>query len=71
MPSVDISLPASTADKPTAWLFLLARPDAGAALYPYWLGADPAEYITRSTGDRTLRFLLLALAVTTLRSWLI
>lgn len=31
------------------------------------LGANPAEYLTRSTGDWTLRFLCLTLAVTPLR----
>lgn len=50
-----------------AALIPLARLAAGAALYPEWLGANPAEYITRSTGDWTLRFLLLTLAVTPLR----
>ena len=50
-----------------AALIPLARLAAGAALYPDWLGANPAEYITRSTGDWTLRFLLLTLAVTPLR----
>jgi sulfoxide reductase heme-binding subunit YedZ len=39
----------------------------GATLYPQWLGANPAETITRATGDWTLRFLLLTLAVTPLR----
>ena len=38
----------------------------GATLHPQWLGANPAEYITRTTGDWTLRFLLLTLAVTPL-----
>jgi methionine sulfoxide reductase heme-binding subunit len=50
-----------------AALIPLARLAAGAAWYPEWLGANPAEYITRSTGDWTLRFLLLTLAVTPLR----
>jgi sulfoxide reductase heme-binding subunit YedZ len=50
-----------------AALIPLARLAAGAALYPEWLGANPAEYITRSTGDWTLRFLLVSLAVTPLR----
>ena len=39
----------------------------GIVLYPDWLGANPAEFITRSTGDWTLRFLLITLAVTPLR----
>jgi sulfoxide reductase heme-binding subunit YedZ len=37
------------------------------AFDPDALGANPAEFITRSTGDWTLRFLLLTLAVTPLR----
>lgn len=37
------------------------------ALYPDSLGANPAEFITRATGDWTLRFLLITLAVTPLR----
>jgi len=45
----------------------LAMLTVGLALYPEWLGANPAEYITRTTGDWTLRFLLLTLAVTPLR----
>jgi methionine sulfoxide reductase heme-binding subunit len=36
-------------------------------LFLGWLGANPAETITRSTGDWTLRFLLITLAVTPLR----
>jgi methionine sulfoxide reductase heme-binding subunit len=40
------------------------------AFYPDWLGANPAEFITRSTGDWTLRFLLITLAVTPLRKTL-
>lgn len=50
-----------------AALIPLARLAAGAAWFPDWLGANPAEYITRGTGDWTLRFLLLTLAVTPLR----
>jgi sulfoxide reductase heme-binding subunit YedZ len=45
----------------------LARLATGALFYPEWLGANPAEYITRSTGDWTLRFLLITLAVTPVR----
>jgi sulfoxide reductase heme-binding subunit YedZ len=45
----------------------LARLAAGALLFPDWLGANPAEFITRSLGDWTLRFLLITLAVTPLR----
>lgn len=50
-----------------AALVPLARIATGAVWYPDWLGANPAEYITRSSGDWTLRFLLLTLAVTPLR----
>lgn len=45
----------------------LARLVISAFAYPQWLGPNPAEYITRSTGDWALRFLLIALAVTPLR----
>lgn len=48
-------------------LLPLARLAAGVVAFPDWLGANPAEYITRSVGDWTLRFLLLTLAVTPLR----
>ncbi len=51
-----------------AALMPLARLAVGVALYPEWLGANPAEFITRSTGDWTLRFLLATLAVTPLRT---
>ena len=44
---------------PFAWLFWGAATDN--------LGANPAEYLTRSTGDWTLRFLCLTLAVTPVR----
>ena len=33
------------------------------------LGANPAEYVIRATGDWTLRFLCITLAVTPLRQW--
>jgi sulfoxide reductase heme-binding subunit YedZ len=46
---------------PFAWLFYGALTDG--------LGANPAEYLIRSTGDWTLRFLCLTLAVTPLRVW--
>jgi len=39
----------------------------GALFFPEWLGANPAEFITRSLGDWTLRFLLITLAVTPVR----
>lgn len=45
----------------------LATLAAGALFFPEWLGANPAEYITRKTGNWTLRFLLLTLAITPLR----
>jgi sulfoxide reductase heme-binding subunit YedZ len=45
----------------------VARLATGALFFPDWLGANPAEYITRSTGDWTLRFLLVTLAVTPVR----
>jgi methionine sulfoxide reductase heme-binding subunit len=41
----------------------------GVFLRPDWLGANPAEYITRMTGDWALRFLLITLSVTPLRKW--
>ena len=44
---------------PFAWLFYGALTDH--------LGANPAEYLSRSTGDWTLRFLCLTLAVTPVR----
>jgi sulfoxide reductase heme-binding subunit YedZ len=44
---------------PFAWLLWAAFNDA--------LGANPAEYLLRSTGDWTLRFLCLTLAVTPVR----
>jgi sulfoxide reductase heme-binding subunit YedZ len=44
---------------PLAWLLWGAANDA--------LGANPAEYLIRATGDWTLRFLCLTLAVTPLR----
>ena len=46
---------------PFAWLFYGALTGG--------LGANPAEYLIRATGDWTLRFLCLALAVTPLRVW--
>ncbi len=45
----------------------LARLAVGALYFPDWLGANPAEFITRATGDWTLRFLLITLAVTPVR----
>jgi methionine sulfoxide reductase heme-binding subunit len=44
---------------PFAWLVWGAANDA--------LGANPAEYLSRATGDWTLRLLCVALAVTPLR----
>jgi sulfoxide reductase heme-binding subunit YedZ len=46
---------------PFAWLFYGAWADA--------LGPNPAEALIRGTGDWTLRFLCLTLAVTPLRQW--
>ena len=46
---------------PFAWLVFGAFTDR--------LGANPAEYLERSTGDWTLRALCLVLAVTPLRDW--
>jgi sulfoxide reductase heme-binding subunit YedZ len=48
-------------------LLPLGKLVVGALLFPDWLGANPAEFITRATGDWTLRFLLFTLAVTPLR----
>jgi sulfoxide reductase heme-binding subunit YedZ len=45
----------------------LGRLATGVFLYPEWLGANPAEFITRATGDWALRMLLITLAVTPLR----
>lgn len=45
----------------------LARLLLGVFAYPEWLGPNPAEFITRATGDWALRLLLLTLAVTPLR----
>ena len=47
---------------PFAWLLYGALANT--------LGANPAEALLRSTGDWTLRFLCLTLAVTPLRQWL-
>jgi sulfoxide reductase heme-binding subunit YedZ len=46
---------------PFAWLLYGAIADK--------LGANPAEHLIRSTGDWTLRFLCLTLAVTPVRVW--
>lgn len=54
----------------TIALIPLAKLAAGAVYFPDWLGANPAEFITRTTGDWTLRFLLITLAVTPLRNLL-
>jgi sulfoxide reductase heme-binding subunit YedZ len=40
-----------------------------AGIWADTLGANPAETLIRSTGDWTLRFLLLTLAITPLREW--
>jgi methionine sulfoxide reductase heme-binding subunit len=59
-----------------AALLPVGRLALGALVYPEWLGANPAEYITRSLGDWALRFLLITLAVTPARritgaAWLV
>ena len=46
---------------PLAWLFYGALANT--------LGANPAEALIRATGDWTLRFLCITLAVTPLRQW--
>ena len=46
---------------PFCWLFWRA--------YANLLGANPAEALIRRTGDWTLRFLCITLAVTPLRQW--
>ena len=46
---------------PFGWLFYGALADT--------LGANPAETLIRSTGDWTLRFLCITLAITPLRQW--
>lgn len=48
-------------------LLPLLRLVVAAISFPEWLGVNPAEYITRSTGDWALRMLLITLAVTPLR----
>jgi len=40
------------------------------ALQPFGLGANPIEFITHATGDWTMRFILITLTVTPLRSLL-
>jgi len=53
-------------------LFVLALGPFASLLYGALtdgLGANPAEALTRGTGDWTLRFLCLTLAVTPLRQW--
>lgn len=53
-------------------VFLLALLPFAALAYGAFantLGANPAEALIRSTGDWTLRFLCLTLAVTPLRTW--
>jgi sulfoxide reductase heme-binding subunit YedZ len=60
----------SPAAKPM--VFMLALLPFGWLLYAAignHLGANPAEALVRSTGDWTLRFLCMVLAVTPLRIW--
>ena len=47
---------------PFGWLIYAATADQ--------IGANPAQALVRATGDWTIRFLCLALAVTPLRQWL-
>jgi sulfoxide reductase heme-binding subunit YedZ len=51
---------------PFAWLLYGA---VGSVVGVNTLGANPAETLIRATGDWTLRFLCLTLAVTPLRQW--
>src|SRR5687768_4683939 len=69
------SLPARVVGVLKAVVFIAALiPFAHLAYSAIWnieaLGANPAEFITRSVGDWTLRFLLLTLAVTPARKLL-
>ena len=59
-----------SAAKPLLWLLCLV-PLAGWVWGGFYngLGANPAETILRGTGDWTLRFLCVVLAVTPLRQW--
>jgi len=50
-----------------AALLPLARLAVAAFFNPEWLGPNPAEFITRATGDWALRFLMITLAITPLR----
>jgi sulfoxide reductase heme-binding subunit YedZ len=67
-----VQLTAKTVGALKALVFVLALVPLGelalgAVFFPDWLGANPAEFITRSTGRWTLRFLLITLAVTPVR----
>ena len=70
----NLRLPSSTFVQRTKWLLVvlgmipLARLIAGFPLG--WLGANPIEFITRSTGTWTLVGLAVTLAITPLRKWL-
>ena len=58
------------AAKPLLWAICLIPMvwlSYGLFINPSQLGANPAEYLVRSTGDWTLRFLCIVLAVTPLR----
>ncbi|MCX7316086.1 MAG: sulfoxide reductase heme-binding subunit YedZ [Hyphomicrobiales bacterium] len=50
-------------------LWPLARLGYAGLFDPLALGANPAETIIRSLGDWTIRFLLIGLAISPLRSW--
>lgn len=70
----NLRLPSSAFVQRTKWLLVvlgmipLARLIAGFPLG--WLGANPIEFITRSTGTWTLVSLAVTLAITPLRKWL-
>lgn len=70
----NLRLPSSAFVQRTKWLLVvlgmipLARLIAGFPLG--WLGANPIEFITRSTGTWTLVGLAVTLAITPLRKWL-
>ena len=74
-------VPAASAVRWKSWLlmpaaklvlFVVCLLPFGWLFYGAWantLGANPAEALIRSTGDWTLRFLCITLAVTPLRQW--
>ena len=80
-PSPAASAPSNTAVKRKPWLlhpaakpllFIICLLPFAWLFYGAWantLGANPAEALIRSTGDWTLRFLCITLAVSPLRQW--